>query len=86
MHFKDYKINNNININIPDELSPQENHVLFMMLNGATNKIISKSLFISIKRVNFHISNIFRKLGLKNRAELAGCIIGFDPRECSGEL
>ena len=37
---------------------------------GATNKEAAAALFISAKTVEFHLGNIYQKLGLRSRTEL----------------
>ena len=41
------------------------------LLAGQTNREIAESLFISTKTSSVHVSNIFRKLGVKSREEAA---------------
>lgn len=52
------------------ELSKRENEVIPLIAKGFTNKEIADLLFISVKTVEAHKSNIMGKLGLKSRAEL----------------
>ncbi|WP_018130352.1 response regulator [Effusibacillus pohliae] len=52
-----------------DRLSPRERQVLAEMVQGLTNKEIAEQLFISETTVKLHISNIFRKLGVKSRSQ-----------------
>lgn len=49
------------------DLSFREREVLSLMVAGKTNIEIGESLFISLNTVKTHVSNIFRKSGLKNR-------------------
>jgi len=51
-------------------LTPQELHVALRVASGATNKEAAAGLFISAKTVEFHLSNIYQKLGLRSRTEL----------------
>jgi DNA-binding CsgD family transcriptional regulator len=51
-----------------DGLSEREVDVLRLVAKGLTNKEIGEQLFISVKTVNTHVSNIFAKAGLANRA------------------
>ncbi|HEY2898092.1 MAG TPA: LuxR C-terminal-related transcriptional regulator [Gemmatimonadaceae bacterium] len=51
-----------------DELTPRETEVLRLVATGKTNRAIAASLGISEKTIARHVSNIFMKLGLANRA------------------
>ncbi|MDN3593949.1 response regulator transcription factor [Zunongwangia endophytica] len=51
-------------------LSSQEKKIKNLILDGKTNKEIAEALFISLSTVKTHISNIYSKLGVKNRKEL----------------
>ena len=53
-------------------LTERESEIARLIADGATNPQIAQSLFLSRKTVERHVSNIFSKLGVKNRAELAG--------------
>jgi LuxR family transcriptional regulator of csgAB operon len=50
-------------------LSPREFHILFMMAGGYSNKGIAARLNISSHTVRTHLSNIFRKIAVKNRVQ-----------------
>jgi DNA-binding CsgD family transcriptional regulator len=49
-------------------LSPREVEVLRLVATGKTNKSIAKTLCLSEKTIDRHLSNIFTKLGLSSRA------------------
>ncbi len=51
-------------------LTPQELQVALTVAGGATNREAAASLFLSEKTVEFHLSNAYRKLGLRSRSEL----------------
>lgn len=51
-------------------LSEREREVLVMLARGETYQQIAEALFISTKTVDYHRSNLMRKLGLNNRTEL----------------
>jgi len=53
------------------DLSPREVEVLKLVAQGATNKEIADSLFISENTVKTHLSNILEKLHLANRSQAA---------------
>jgi DNA-binding NarL/FixJ family response regulator len=52
-------------------LSPREGEVLQLVAQGATNKEIADSLFISENTVKTHLRNIMEKLHLANRSQAA---------------
>jgi DNA-binding NarL/FixJ family response regulator len=52
-------------------LSPREDEVLQLVAQGATNKEIADSLFISENTVKTHLRNIMDKLHLANRSQAA---------------
>jgi DNA-binding CsgD family transcriptional regulator len=53
-------------------LTDRELQIAEMVEAGATNPQIAEELFLSRKTVERHVSNILAKLGVRNRAELAG--------------
>ena len=52
-------------------LTAREKEVARLVASGATNREIAQTLFLSPKTVERHVSNALRKLGGRNRAELA---------------
>lgn len=53
------------------ELSTREREIVSQLLTGAKNKEIAAALSISEKTVKNHLSNVFDKMGVKDRLELA---------------
>jgi two-component system response regulator DesR len=53
----------------PDPVSRRERDVLAAFATGATNPAIARDLGLSTNTVKQHASSIFRKLGVRNRAE-----------------
>ena len=53
-----------------DRLTPREREVVVLVARGYTYNEISKDLGISVKTLETHISNIFRKLEVASRNEL----------------
>ncbi len=53
------------------KISPREGEVLQLVAQGATNKEIGDSLFISENTVKTHLQNIMEKLHLANRSQAA---------------
>jgi DNA-binding CsgD family transcriptional regulator len=52
-------------------LTPQETAVATAVARGMTNQETADALFLSAKTVAFHLTNVYRKLGLRSRAQLA---------------
>jgi DNA-binding NarL/FixJ family response regulator len=55
---------------VMEGLTKRENEVLQSVAEGKTNQEVADALFISIKTVETHKTNILEKLGLRNTAEL----------------
>jgi DNA-binding CsgD family transcriptional regulator len=51
-------------------LTPQELAVTRLVAVGMTNREVADELMLSTKTVEFHLSNIYTKLGLRGRSEL----------------
>lgn len=51
-------------------LTPSEQKVARLTATGMTNAEVAAALFISPKTVEFHLAGIYRKLGIRSRAEL----------------
>ena len=58
-----------------DLISPREAEVLHLVAQGATNKEIADSLFISENTVKTHLRSIMEKLHLANRSQAAAYAI-----------
>jgi DNA-binding NarL/FixJ family response regulator len=56
-----------------EELPPRERQIAVLMAEGMTNREASAILYISIETVKWHAKNVLRKLGVRNRAQLAAC-------------
>jgi two-component system response regulator DesR len=52
-------------------LSAREREVLTLIASGRTNREIAERLYLSPHTVKEHASSLYRKLGVKNRAEAA---------------
>jgi DNA-binding NarL/FixJ family response regulator len=54
---------------LSEPLTAREGEVLGLLGRGLSNKMIARELHISEHTVKFHISSIYSKLGVSNRAE-----------------
>jgi len=53
------------------DLTDRERMILSAVMRGLPNKAISKELWVTEQTVKFHLSNIYRKLGVPNRTAAA---------------
>lgn len=53
-----------------EQLTPQEVQIARLVAEGKTNRDVAAALFLSPKTVEFHLTHIYRKLGIRSRAEL----------------
>ena len=58
-------------VETPVELTPREMDVIQLLAEGLSNKEIGGVLSISPRTVNFHLDNIYSKLGVNSRTEAA---------------
>jgi DNA-binding CsgD family transcriptional regulator len=58
------------------ELTPMEDRIARRVAEGATNREAAASLFLSQRTVEFHLRNVYRKLHLHSRGELAAHLAG----------
>ncbi|SDS22059.1 two component transcriptional regulator, LuxR family [Paenibacillaceae bacterium GAS479] len=54
-----------------EELTEREMDVLMLVAQGLSNQDIADKLFISIKTVKFHVTNVLNKLGVEDRTQAA---------------
>jgi DNA-binding CsgD family transcriptional regulator len=59
----------------PAELTPTEDRVASLVAGGLTNREVAAIAYISVKTVEANLSRIYRKLGVRNRRELARAVV-----------
>jgi DNA-binding CsgD family transcriptional regulator len=57
-----------------DGLTRQERQVAAIVAAGATNQEAAAKLFVNRKTIEFHLGNVYRKLGVRSRTELANVL------------
>src|SRR5215212_3196211 len=62
----------------PDELTPTELRVAELAAAGRTNREIAAAAFMSQKNVEATLSRIYRKLGIRSRAQIGLRLVGHD--------
>jgi DNA-binding NarL/FixJ family response regulator len=53
------------------ELTAHELHIALLAVEGMTNRQIAAALFLSPKTIEFHLGQVYRKLGVRSRTQLA---------------
>jgi DNA-binding CsgD family transcriptional regulator len=53
------------------QLAPQERAVARLVADGATDQQAALELFTSVKAVQYHLTHVHSKLGIRSRSELA---------------
>ncbi|MCW3013295.1 MAG: transcriptional regulator, LuxR family [Solirubrobacterales bacterium] len=57
-----------------DALTPSELRVAELVAAGMTNRQVAAALFVTVKAVEFHLGNIYRKLDVRGRESLASAM------------
>jgi DNA-binding NarL/FixJ family response regulator len=52
------------------QLTPQELRVALAVRRGLTNREAAAELFLSVKKIESHLSSIYRKIGINSRTQL----------------
>jgi DNA-binding CsgD family transcriptional regulator len=56
------------------DLTPSERRVAELAAAGRSNREIANELFVTVKAVEWHLGNVYRKLDVRGRGELAGAL------------
>jgi len=56
------------------QISSREQEVVRLLLEGKSGRDMARELFVSVKTIKTHVSNVYRKLGIKSRWQLMALI------------
>ena len=59
-----------------DDLTPQELQIARLLAGGKTTREAAAAVFLSPKTIEYHLRNVYRKLGIRSRDELARALGG----------
>jgi DNA-binding CsgD family transcriptional regulator len=60
-----------------EALTPSERRVARLATDGMSNREIAQSLFVTLKTVEWHLGQVYRKLEISGRGDLSAAISGF---------
>ncbi|ANE04631.1 helix-turn-helix transcriptional regulator [Corynebacterium crudilactis] len=61
-------------------LTPQEFEIARLVASGHSNREVAQELFLSPKTVEYHLTRVYKKLGIRNRMELAEALKRYSHR------
>ena len=67
------------------QLTPAERRVVELVIAGSTNREAAARLFVSVRAVEIHLTNVYRKLAVRSRTELAA-LLSARPAAPSGSI
>ena len=59
----------------PTRLTPQESSVVRLVVSGKSNREIASELVVSVNTVEYHLSNVYGKLGIRSRSGLVAAML-----------
>ena len=66
-------------------LTVSERRVADLAASGLSNRQIAQQLFVTVKAVEWHLSNVYRKLGIRSRTRLPG-LLNLPPQRSAPSL
>src|SRR5581483_3873745 len=60
-------------------LTPSERRIATMTAEGLSNREIAQALFVTLRTVEMHLSNVFRKLEISSRTQIPAALAADAP-------
>ena len=57
-----------------NDLTPQELQIAVLLADGKTRREAASALFVSPKTIEYHLRNVYNKLGVRTREELQAAL------------
>lgn len=68
-----------------DSLTPSERRIAAMAAEGLSNREIAQALFVTLRTVEMHLSNAFRKLDVSSRTQLPAALASSPAAEVTAQ-
>ena len=62
-----------------ESLTPRELQIALAVAEGASNNEVAAALYVTPKTVEYHLTRVYRKLGLRSRAEVVRHFVAGSP-------
>jgi DNA-binding NarL/FixJ family response regulator len=59
----------------PNRLTPQESSVARLVASGKSNREIASELVVSVNTIEYHLTNVYGKLGIRSRSGLVAAML-----------
>ena len=66
-------------------LTPPERSVARLVATGRSNRDVAAELMVSVKTVEFHLTRIYARLGVRSRGQLAALVASGGDARLSGD-
>ena len=60
-------------------MTAREREIALLVAAGRTNREVAEQLVLSARTIEAHLRNVYAKLGVRSRVELARAVGGSDP-------
>ena len=64
-------------------MTPREREIATLLADGLSNREIAMKLWVTERTIKFHLSNVYKKLGVTSRADAVAALRRATPPEAS---